>query len=62
MVPGQIRGLHEAWQRYGNLTWKDLIQPSIDLARNGFKVTKAVENAIKAVESTIDEEEFKGLK
>jgi gamma-glutamyltranspeptidase/glutathione hydrolase len=39
-VPGTIDGLFTAHSRFGKLPWKDLVQPSIDLARNGIKLTK----------------------
>ena len=34
-VPGTIAGLYMAHQKYGSMPWKNLVQPSIDLARNG---------------------------
>lgn len=37
-VPGTVAGLYLAHQKYGSLPWKDLIQPSIDLAENGFEL------------------------
>ena len=39
-VPGSIAGIFEVFHEYGSLPFEDLIQPSIDLARNGFKATK----------------------
>ena len=38
-VPGSIAGIFEVYNTYGSLPFKDLIQPSIDMARNGFRVT-----------------------
>lgn len=35
-VPGTVAGLYLAHQKYGSLPWKDLVQPAIDLAENGF--------------------------
>ena len=35
-VPGTVAGLYFAHQKYGKLPWKDLVQPAIDLAENGF--------------------------
>jgi gamma-glutamyltranspeptidase/glutathione hydrolase len=39
-VPGSVDGMIEAHKKYGKLKWADLLQPAIDLARNGFKLTK----------------------
>ena len=34
-VPGTVAGLELAHQRFGTLPWETLLQPAIDLARNG---------------------------
>ncbi len=39
-VPGSIAGIFEVYNKFGSLPFKELIQPSIELARNGFNVTK----------------------
>ena len=45
-VPGSIAGIFEVYHKFGSLPFKELIQPSIDMARNGFKVTKMQANAL----------------
>lgn len=35
-VPGTIAGLYMAHQKYGKLPWRNLVQPSVDLAKKGF--------------------------
>jgi gamma-glutamyltranspeptidase len=37
-VPGEIKGLKALHDRYGTLPWNKLVQPSIDLARDGFEL------------------------
>lgn len=36
-VPGTVAGLYMAHQKYGKLPWKEVIQPAIDQAENGFE-------------------------
>jgi gamma-glutamyltranspeptidase / glutathione hydrolase len=46
-VPGTIAGLAELHQRYGKLPWKQLVEPSVQLAQQGFPVTVRYRNALK---------------
>ena len=39
-IPGSVAGLLEVYKKFGSLPFKELIQPAIDLARNGIVVTK----------------------
>lgn len=45
-VPGSVAGIFKVYEKFGSLAFKDLIQPSIDLARNGFKVTEKQANSL----------------
>lgn len=38
-VPGTVAGLVDAHSKFGKLPWKDLVQPAIELARNGVPLT-----------------------
>lgn len=38
-VPGSVDGMVKAHEKYGKLSWKELLQPSVDLARKGFALT-----------------------
>jgi gamma-glutamyltranspeptidase/glutathione hydrolase len=38
-VPGTVDGMVEAHKKYGSLPWKELIQPSVDLAIKGVMLT-----------------------
>jgi gamma-glutamyltranspeptidase/glutathione hydrolase len=37
-VPGTVRGWHEALDRYGSMSFKQVLTPAIDVASKGFKV------------------------
>ena len=37
-VPGTVKGMQMAHERFGSLAWTRLLQPAIDLARGGFLV------------------------
>lgn len=39
-VPGAVAGMDEAFKKYASLSWKELVQPAIELAEKGFAITK----------------------
>lgn len=45
-TPGLVAGLYEIHKKYGALKWQDVVQPSIDLAENGFPVYPHLNEAI----------------
>jgi gamma-glutamyltranspeptidase/glutathione hydrolase len=45
-VPGSVDGMVEASHKYGKLKWAELIQPALDLARNGFKITRRLADGL----------------
>ena len=50
-VPGTVAGLYMAHEKYGSLPWAALVQPSIDLANNGFPLTWALYRSASFFES-----------
>jgi gamma-glutamyltranspeptidase / glutathione hydrolase len=39
-VPGSVDGMAKAHQKYGKLSWAEVVQPALDLARKGFPLTE----------------------
>lgn len=39
-VPGTVAGMYEAHKKFGKLSWKEVVQPAVELAANGFLVTE----------------------
>lgn len=53
-VPGTVAGLYQAHQKYGKLPWKDLVQPAVDQAKNGFPMSWGL-YAVAVQRSQMDE-------
>jgi gamma-glutamyltranspeptidase/glutathione hydrolase len=45
-VPGTVAGLHLAWKEQGSKPWKELVQPAIVLARDGFEVSHGLARSL----------------
>jgi len=48
-VPGTVGGLQLAWRDCGQLPWKEVLQPAIGLARDGFMVSEGLARSLRAV-------------
>ena len=53
-VPGEVAGYWAAKQRFGNkdITWRRLIQPTIDMAREGITVSSTKAEKLKVYNFT----------
>lgn len=54
-VPGTVRGMALAHQRFGSKPWASLILPAIELADKGFPVSKQLANSLNGLLSTSKE-------
>lgn len=54
-MPGEIRGFEHIHNRYGSLPWSQVLQPAIDVARNGFFVSA---DLVRAMDSASRGKDF----
>ncbi len=47
-VPGTVRLLEQAHRRFGKLPWRDLLQPAITLAEDGFEVSPRLHGLLES--------------
>jgi gamma-glutamyltranspeptidase/glutathione hydrolase len=52
-VPGSVAGMFEAHRKYGSLNWKEVVQPAIDLAENGFPLTRRQAASLNRLQDTL---------
>ncbi|WKZ61191.1 MAG: gamma-glutamyltransferase [Cyclobacteriaceae bacterium] len=52
-VPGAVAGMVEGHKKYGSLPWKDIVQPAIDLALNGFPLTEREARGLNALKENL---------
>ncbi|MRW83505.1 gamma-glutamyltransferase [Pseudoduganella sp. FT26W] len=50
-VPGTVRGWHEALDRYGSMSFKQVLAPAIDVATKGFKVSDNFSHLVQGNEA-----------
>ncbi len=47
-VPGAVRGLEAAHQKFGKLPWKDVVMPGVTLAEQGFALSPALARSLNS--------------
>ncbi len=50
-VPGTVRGWHEALDRYGSMSFKQVLAPAIDVATRGFQVSDNFSHLVQGNEA-----------
>ncbi|KOB66355.1 putative gamma glutamyl transpeptidase [Operophtera brumata] len=45
-VPGELRGMWAAHLRWGQLPWKNLVAPTIDICKKGFEISKVMHGSL----------------
>jgi gamma-glutamyltranspeptidase / glutathione hydrolase len=53
-VPGTVRGLEYAHKKYGSKPWKDLIEPAVRLARDGFDAPYGLSESLASARTRFD--------
>ncbi|MHC5063345.1 MAG: gamma-glutamyltransferase [Planctomycetota bacterium] len=57
-VPGTVRGLALAHEIYGNLSWKQLVEPAVKLAAEGFTMNEGLARSLNGALRSSSNEEF----
>jgi gamma-glutamyltranspeptidase / glutathione hydrolase len=52
-VPGTVRGLALMHQKYGKLKWRDVVMPSVRLARKGFVLSYSIARGLRGATRTL---------
>ena len=52
-VPGSVDGMVKIYEKFGTINWDELIDPSIEVARNGFMVTKKQARGLNNVKESL---------
>jgi len=52
-VPGSVDGMVKAHEKFGKLSWKEVVQPALDLARNGFPITDSQVEEFRELQAEI---------
>ncbi len=60
-VPGSVRGLAMAHQRFGRLTWSELVTPAVRLAREGFEIDAVLAADLNKLLARSDKTQFAAL-
>jgi gamma-glutamyltranspeptidase/glutathione hydrolase len=52
-VPGSVDGMAQAHAKYGKLSWKQVLQPAIDIARNGVVLTEREARSLNSIKKDL---------
>ena len=52
-IPGTVAGLEASHKKFGKLAWKELVQPAIDLALNGFALTEQEASDLRDIQEDL---------
>jgi gamma-glutamyltranspeptidase/glutathione hydrolase len=52
-VPGTVDGMVRAHEKFGTLPWNTVVQPAVDLARNGFPITKLQAASLNSIRKAL---------
>lgn len=52
-VPGSVDGMVQAHSKYGKLSWKQVLQPAIDIAKNGVVLTEREARSLNSIKNDL---------
>jgi gamma-glutamyltranspeptidase/glutathione hydrolase len=60
-VPGTVRGLELAHKRFGRIAWRELVEPAVRLAKDGFTLDGPTAASLNDILGETDKQEFAEL-
>ncbi|TZF84849.1 gamma-glutamyltransferase [Pedobacter sp. BS3] len=52
-VPGTVDGMVKVHEKYGKLSWKEVVQPAVELAEKGFHITAKDARSLNSVKQSL---------
>ncbi|OJV18936.1 MAG: gamma-glutamyltransferase [Dyadobacter sp. 50-39] len=52
-VPGSVDGMAQAHAKYGKMSWKQVLQPAIDIAKNGVVLTEREARSLNSIKNDL---------
>lgn len=52
-VPGSVDGMAQAHAKYGKLSWKQVLQPAVDIAKNGVVLTEREARSLNSIKNDL---------
>ncbi|XP_058468197.1 glutathione hydrolase 1 proenzyme-like isoform X2 [Malaya genurostris] len=60
-TPGELKGYWEAHKRFGKLSWREIIQPTIDICRKGFEMSKHMYDSLHTNSKVLSDDQLRQM-
>ncbi|XP_062536400.1 scoloptoxin SSD14-like isoform X2 [Armigeres subalbatus] len=60
-TPGELKGYWEAHKRFGKLPWREIMEPTLNICRNGFQMSKHMFDSLHANPKIMEDDELRKM-